>query len=226
MSLAGEDLAAFSGLGGQDLLAAGPVGGIFAVVRVAEMLVGDPRLVVQYRVERVLGSVGADPRPAPRGGLQEGPLVVAGPGVDAGPMLADIARQEHRQIGGAVVQRGVEVMVDPLADVDRDRVAGLGRLPDVLGQPPHQRGRGAGDLLDGLEVVVGEVPLVHREDRHDLHGRPVEQGDAERPFERGLDRHLLADLVARQRRDLACLGVPDAEVADPARCWSVSPWIV
>src|SRR5271157_1181454 len=111
------------------------------------MLVGNARLLVEDGVERVFSGVGADPRPAPRGGLQEGPLVVAGPGVHAGAILADVARQEHRQIGRAVVQRGVEVMVDPLADMDRDGLAGPGRLPDILGQPPYQRGRGAGDTL-------------------------------------------------------------------------------
>ena len=56
-------------------------------------------------------------------------------------MLADVACQKHRQIGRAVVQRGVEVVVDPLADMDRHGVAGLGGLPDVLGQSSHQRGR-------------------------------------------------------------------------------------
>jgi hypothetical protein len=90
----------------------------------------------------------------------------------------------------------VEVVVDPLPDVDRDGVSGLGGLPDVLGQPPHQGGRGSRDLLDRLEVVVGEVPPVHLQDRHDLDGCAIEQLDPEYAVQRGLDRHPLAHLVA------------------------------
>ena len=54
----------------------------------------------------------------------------------------------------------------PFADVDRDGMACLGRLPNVLGQPTDQMRRRSGDLLDRLFVVVFQMPLVHFQDRH------------------------------------------------------------
>src|SRR5262249_27379294 len=49
---AGEDSTAFGGLDGKYFFAARPVGGILAVVQIAQMRAGDPRFVVQHGVER------------------------------------------------------------------------------------------------------------------------------------------------------------------------------
>ena len=181
-----------------------------------------PSLLVEHRLERVLVEEDADARPTPGRGLHQGSLVVAGPGEDTRPMLADVAGEDRRQVGRPVVERGVEVVVDSFADVDRHGMSGLGRRPDVLGEATHQGSPGAADLLDGLQVVVGEMSLVHLEDRHDLDLLAIEQSDLERPVQGGFNRHVRPDLVARQGRDLRCLGIPHAEVADlrPLTCRS------
>ena len=75
-----------------------------------------------------------------------------------------------------------------------------------------------------FEVVIGEVPLVHLEDRHDLDGLAVDQLDLERAFQRGVDRHLLADLVAADEAR-PCLPCASQTQKSPilARCSSVKP---
>ena len=69
-------------------------------------------------------------------------LVVAGPGVAAGAWLADVAGEHEREVGGAILDRGVEPVVDALALVDRD---GLDR-GDVVGELSDQFAGRFGDL--------------------------------------------------------------------------------
>src|SRR5207344_487000 len=50
---------------------------------------------VEGRMERVLGDPALEAGPGPGGALEERRLVVAGPGVAAGPRLADVAGEHE-----------------------------------------------------------------------------------------------------------------------------------
>ena len=181
---------------------------------VAQIRVGDPGCFIEHRVEGIFRDVTAHAGAAPRRGLQQRAFVVAGPGMCARAVDADVAGEHQRQIRCAVVKRGVEIVVDSLADVDRDRMPRLGRFPDVFGESPHEVARGAGYLLDRFLVVVLQMSLIHFQDRHHFHCAAVGQLDAMRALERCVDLHVHADFVAADERHAIAVAVPDAEVAD------------
>ena len=56
---------------------------------------------VEVRLEGILGHPALEPGTGPGRALEEGRLVVAGPGVAAGAALADVAGEHQRQIGFA-----------------------------------------------------------------------------------------------------------------------------
>ena len=55
--------------------------------------------------------------------------------MNPGALLADVAGEHHRQVGGAIGLRGMEPVVNALALMNRDRSAVLCRFPDVPRKP-------------------------------------------------------------------------------------------
>src|SRR3990172_1305779 len=120
---------------------------------------------VQVGMEGVLGYPALEPWPRILGALEEGRLVVAGPGVHPGAGPADVTGKHHGQVEGAVNLRGVEVVVHPLPMVDCHRLDG----GYILGQAEDELPGGAGNLGYRFQVVVLEMDLVHLKERHHLY---------------------------------------------------------
>ncbi len=107
----------------------------------------------------------------------------------------------------------MEVVVDALADVEGD---GFDR-GDVVDEALDEVLGGVGDLDDRVEVVVGEVLLVHREGGRGLDRRAIGQRDLSTPVECGRYAglgELPADVVAGDRLGAVRPGVVHDTVTD------------
>ena len=227
MGLAGEHLAAIFGrIDDEDTVAVGPIADFLTAGMGVDMLFGDALIGVEKGVERILGHPTLEARARPFGALEVGRLIVARPGVTAAARDADAADQHQRQVGGAVVQRGVEVVVDALAIVDRDGIGfpGLAHevgipeaAPEILGQPLDQFLWRATDFVDGIEVVVPEMHLVHLPQGHHLDLGAVYQGHLAGPRQGGvqsLGGKLVPNVLPGDGLEFARAQVVDDEVAD------------
>ena len=141
-----------------------PVCGLLSLAAILDFDLLAVGLFVEVQLERVFGHPALEAGAGPGEPLEVGRLVVAGPSVASRPLLADVASEHQRQIDGPIRFGGVEPVVDPFALVDANRFDG----GDILGQPLNQLSVDTGDLTDGVEIVVGQVHLVHLEQRHHL----------------------------------------------------------
>ena len=175
-----------------DLFAVCPVARLFAGGVVTNVGLGEPGLLVEDRCEGVLQPIDAHARTGPRRCLEDRPLVIARPRMAPGAVGADVAGQRGEKEARPVVQRRVEIMVDPLAEVNRGR---LDRRI-VLRHSLDERRRGPGDFGCRHRVVVLEVTAIHLEDGHDGDVVTVNCANGELPFQCRIERELLPDLVA------------------------------
>ncbi len=127
---------------------------------------------------------------------------------------ANVAGQHQRQVHRAIVQRCVKVVIDSFANMNGNRMPGLGGLPDVRGKATDQMSGCSRNLFNGLLVVVPEMPPVHFHDRHHFDFSAASELNLIRSVQRGVDGHVHSDIVAADERNPGGGTVPYAEVAD------------
>ena len=173
----------FRGVDDQGPVAHAPITRLLAVDRVAQVAEVIRGRGVEHRVERVFVYVPADAGAKPPRPLEDASLVVARPGADTSAGDSDVAGEHCHQINGPVVQRGMEVVVDSLTDLEGARLDG----GDVVDEALDQISRSARDVDDRVEVIVGEVGPVHLHRRLDLDAGSVGESHRARILQIGVD---------------------------------------
>ena len=213
--LAGEAFAAGLGrVNDQRHLTVVPVGRLLTLALGRNLDLFAVCALIEIEVERIFGDPTLEARTGLRAALEQCGLVVSGPGVYSGALLADVAGQHHRQICGPIRLGGVEPVVDAFALMNRDRPAVLCGLPDVARQALDHLLGATGHLSRVFDAVVLQMNLIHLPERLNLDFAPIDQLDLPLAVQDRVDRRLLADFVAGQRDGLVGLRVPDHTVAD------------
>ena len=213
VGLAGEHLAAIlRRVHDQRALGVVPVGRLFVLRVSVRHDVFAVRVLVEVRREGVLAHPALEAGADFRRTLEERGLVVAGPGITSRAGSADVTREHELQELRAVGERGVEPVVDALADVDGGRT----HRGDVPCQPHDQIFRRVGDVSHRVEVVILQVLFVHRPEGQRLDARSVRQGEFARPIQHGINallRHRIAHVVAGDSDKGIGLGIPHHIIA-------------